>query len=133
MFVLDANVIIHAFKGKGGVAARLAATSPSRIGIPTVVLFEVECGVIDSTNAAMRRMQVNEMVAVCRVLPFDEHTAVVAAALRRDLEKAGCKIGPIDTLIAGTALAHGATLVTHNTDEFQRVPGLKIEDWFQDS
>ena len=46
------------------------------------------------------------------------------------LSKAGTPIGPIDTLIAGTALAHNATLVTHNTAEFSRVDGLVIVDWF---
>ena len=54
----------------------------------------------------------------------------LAAKLQVDLEGLGCSIGPLDTLIAATALAHGATLVTNNIREFQRVPGLKLEDWF---
>ena len=54
-----------------------------------------------------------------------------AARLRFELEKQGRQIGPLDTLIAGTVLASGATLVTHNVKEFSRVAGLRIEDWFQ--
>jgi tRNA(fMet)-specific endonuclease VapC len=50
--------------------------------------------------------------------------------VRFDLERIGAKIGPLDTLIAGTALAHGATLVTHNTEEFSRISGLRLEDWY---
>jgi len=133
MFALDANTIIHAFQGKGGVAARLVTVPPSRIAIPAVALFEVERGVLKSRNAALRRSQLDELVAVCRVLPFDERCAAIGARLHADLERLGCKIGPLDTLIAATALAHGATLVTHNRREFERVAGLRIEDWYRDA
>ena len=54
----------------------------------------------------------------------------MAARVRAALEESGEAIGPLDTLIAGTALAARATLVTHNTREFRRVPGLRIEDWY---
>ncbi|MBM3788553.1 MAG: type II toxin-antitoxin system VapC family toxin [Acidobacteria bacterium] len=70
------------------------------------------------------------LVGACRVLPFDEMAARTAARIRLDLEARGSPIGPIDTLIAATALAHGAILVTHNVREFERVAGLIIEDWF---
>ena len=50
--------------------------------------------------------------------------------LRVDLERHGTPIGPLDTLIAATALARRATLVTHNVREFRRVEGLKVEDWY---
>jgi len=63
------------------------------------------------------------------ILPFDEEAAEHAARIRHHLEKAGKKIGPLDTLIAGTALAHRAVLVTNNTREFSRIPELEIEDW----
>lgn len=130
MFALDTNTIIHAFQGKGKVAERLAAVSPNLIAIPSVALFEVEQGVLRSRNADLRRKQLAELVRVCRVLPFDERAASVGAGLQVHLEKLGLKIGPLDTLIAATALAHGATVVTHNSQEFERVPGLKLEDWF---
>lgn len=130
MFALDANAVIHAFKGKGLVAGRLAAISPKQIAIPAVALFEVEQGVLGSRNAALRRRQLNEFLSVCRVLPFNELCAQVGAKLQIDLAGRGMKIGPLDLLIAATAVAHGATLVTHNTREFERVPGLVIEDWY---
>ena len=65
-----------------------------------------------------------------RILPFDEQAASASAELRAQWEKAGSGIGPIDTLIAGTAMAHAATLVTHNTKEFSRVRGLRLLDWY---
>lgn len=130
LFALDANAVIHAFKRKGGLADRIAATPPGSIVIPAVAVYEVERGVAASQNSARRRQQFNDLLAIAAVLPFDAHAAQVSARVMADLERRGCKIGPIDTLIAGTALAHGATLVTHNTREFERVPGLMLEDWF---
>jgi len=62
-------------------------------------------------------------------LPFDEGCEEVYGMIRADLASAGTPIGPNDALIAATALANGFTLVTHNTREFGRVQGLKMEDW----
>lgn len=70
------------------------------------------------------------MLGLVNVLPFGPREARCAAGVRADLEEVGTPIGPIDTLIAGTALAHGAILVTRNVREFERVPGLRVEDWF---
>ena len=64
------------------------------------------------------------------ILPFGEAEARAAARIRADLETVGKPIGPHDVLIAATALAHGATLVTHNLREFRRVKGLLVEDWY---
>jgi tRNA(fMet)-specific endonuclease VapC len=130
LFALDANAIIHAFQGKGRVGERLAATTPSRIAIPAIALFEVERGVLRSRNAARRRQQLADLASICRVLAFDERAAQIAARIQFELEGDGKQIGPLDTLIAATAMAYGTTLVTNNTGEFGRVPGLLLEDWF---
>lgn len=63
------------------------------------------------------------------VLEFDEEDARQAGQIRAHLASKGTPIGPYDVLIAGQAMARGLTLVTHDTSEFQRVPGLKVEDW----
>lgn len=63
------------------------------------------------------------------IAPFDEEAAHAGGAVRAALEKKGAPIGPLDTLIAGHALRLGATLVTDNTREFSRVPGLKLQNW----
>ena len=64
------------------------------------------------------------------VLPFDHPAARAAATMRAELERRGRPIGPLDNLIAGTALAHRATLVTRNTREFSRLPNLAVLDWY---
>ncbi len=129
MFVLDTNTLIDFFKGRGRVAERLLAQPPSRIAIPTLVLYELEVGIAKSSSPNRRRTQLGELLDTVALLPFDRQAAGVAASIRAELEAAGCPIGPMDTLIAGTAAAHGAALVTRNTSEFARVDRLFVENW----
>jgi len=130
MFALDTNTVIHFFKGSGRVAERLLAEPPSEIFIPAVVVYEIEVGVAGSQHAARRRSQWEEFLSSITILPFGGREARQAGDIEARLRKAGTPIGPIDTLIAGTALAAGATLVTHNTAEFRRVRGLAVVDWY---
>lgn len=130
MFALDTNVLIHALKGKGQVRRRLAAVSPGDIGVPAVVAYELEYGTFKSRSHVERRRNLDRLLSVVTILPFDKGAADHAARVRHELEQVGLCIGPLDTLIAGTALAFGATLVTSNIQEFKRVPGLQIENWF---
>jgi len=69
-------------------------------------------------------------LAVVSVLPLNRGAARAAASARADLEKRGLPIGPLDNLIAGTALAYHATLVTRNIREFSRLRDLSIVDWY---
>lgn len=130
MYALDANTLIYYFKGVGNVAARLQETPPREVAIPAIVLYELEVGAAKSTQPRKRLDGLLELRRAARVLPFDEEAAHFAAGVRVRLERAGKPIGPLDTLIAGTALRYGATLVTHNTAEFSRVPGLRLADWY---
>lgn len=130
MFALDTNAVIHFFKGKGNVAARLLATPPGEVALPAVVVFELERGIRKSPASEDRIARLARFVTAVQVLPFDQCAAEHAAEISVRLESAGKAIGPLDLLIAATTLAHGATLITHNTSEFARVPGLTLEDWF---
>lgn len=129
-FALDTNVLIHFFKGHGRVAEHLLATPPSEVTIPAIVLYELEVGISQSSTPSRRRHQLDEFLAAVEVRPFGPAEARIAARIRSTLERAGTTIGPLDTLIAGTALTMSATLVTHNTVEMSRVPGLQIVDWY---
>lgn len=130
MYALDTNTLIYYFKGQGRVAARLAALRPTDIGIPVVALYELETGIAKSQQPQKRRKQLDSLLAVTKLLPFDRATARRAAQLRAELELAGTPLGPLDCLIAGIAVEQSATLVTRNLKEFRRVPGLKLEDWY---
>ena len=129
MFVLDTNTIIDFFRGKGRVAERLLAMAPRQIGVPAVVAYEVWVGVLGSRNARLRQTQYEQFLATVEIIPFDAETAIEAANIRLVLERRGESIGPLDTLIAATALLRDATLVSRNTKEFGRVRGLDIVNW----
>ena len=130
MHFLDTNTLIYFFKGQGRVAERLLATVPSALGVPAPVLYELEYGLARSNAPDKRRAQLAEFLRSTRLIDFDAACAQAAGALRAELESAGQPIGTLDGLIAGTALAHGAILVTHNTREFSRIAGLRLEDWY---
>jgi tRNA(fMet)-specific endonuclease VapC len=130
MFALDTTTLVYFFKGLGRVKDRLLAVSPADIGIPSVVLYELEIGIAQSSQPSKRRSQLDSLLAVVAILPFDSAAAKRAAELSSFLRRLGTVIGPMNSLIAGTALAHRATLITHNTGEFRRVRGLDLADWY---
>ena len=102
---------------------------PRLIGIPAVVLYKIEHGTMRSGNPPARRRDLQRLVSVNPVLPLGRKAAERVSWVRRDPEQRGERIGPLNLLIAGTTLAFGCTLVTHNTAELSRVPGLEIEAW----
>jgi len=80
-------------------------------------------------NEAVNRALISGLLAQFDSVPFDDAAAEAYGRLRAHLTTTGQLIGPNDLLIAAIALANGLTLVTHNTAEFSRVPGLVIDDW----
>jgi tRNA(fMet)-specific endonuclease VapC len=130
MFVLDTNTLVYFFRGEGAVAQRLLATRPNELAIPAVVVHELETGISKSTDASKRRSQLDTLLCCISVLPFGLDEARISAIVRARLEQLGTPIGPLDTLIAGTALAHRGTLVTRNVREFARVEGLAVVNWY---
>lgn len=130
MVLLDTNTLIYFFKQQGQVAAHLKNIAASQVAIPAVVLFELEYGVLRSTQPDLQRKSIDAALRVYRVLSMDYACAKSAAWIKHTLALAGTPIGHFDQLIAGMALAHDLTLITRNTREFERVPGLRVENWF---
>jgi len=130
LYILDTNTLIYFFKGIGDVAGILLSKSPKDISIPSIVLYELKVGIAKSTKPNKRRKQLESLISRISISSFGAKEAEVAAMIRANLESKGTPIGPYDTLIASTALSTNATLVTHNTKEFERVNGLNIEDWY---
>jgi tRNA(fMet)-specific endonuclease VapC len=130
MFVLDTNTLIYYFKGQGRVNQRMTSIPPQEIAVSTIVLFELQVGIAKSPLPAKRTQQLQQLLSRVNLVPFDHDAASAAAITRARLEQQGTPIGPIDVLIAGTALAMQATLITHNVKEFSRVAELMIADWY---
>jgi len=129
MFLLDTNVCVQYLRGKNMlIRQRLAACPAHEVCLCSVVLAELYVGVLRSAQPAKNRADVDQFAAPLVSLPFDDAAADVYARIRHQLESQGASIGPYDLQIAAIALANGRTLVTHNTAEFGRVPGLVLED-----
>jgi tRNA(fMet)-specific endonuclease VapC len=126
--LLDTNTLIHYLKGMQPVVSRLQASSPRELAIPSVVAHELLFGTLKAGSLS-RGAVVAQLLVALRQVPFDSDAAQEAARVRFDLESRGLVIGPLDLLIAGTALSRGATLVTNNNREFSRVRGLRLSDW----
>lgn len=134
LLVLDSNTISYYFRGDPQVVPRLQALRPTDVGVPAIVEYELRYGLLrlPQDAAAPRLAALAQLLRPMRLLPFDSECAVQAARIRAELEAAGTPIGPHDTQIAATALRHQATLVTRNTREFSRVPGLQWLNWHAD-
>jgi tRNA(fMet)-specific endonuclease VapC len=133
MFCLDTNVVIFAInERRPKIAERLhrelAAGTP--MIVPAIVMFELEYGCAKSKRREHSRRTLEVFLSAgFDQPPFDIEDAREAGEIRALLEARGQPIGPYDTLIAAQARRRGATLVTLNVREFERVPRLKIEDW----
>jgi len=129
MYALDTSTVVNYLRGRGRVAARMLSLSPREVFLPAIVLYELELGMEKSAQSSRRRNELDGLTRVIQLLPFGPGEARVAARLRARLETEGRRIGPYDKLIAATALAHNAVLVTQNVEELHRVDGLLVEDW----
>jgi tRNA(fMet)-specific endonuclease VapC len=132
MICLDTNAVIAAINGsKPGVRRRLEAAiaGGAPIGVPTIVLFEMRYGIAKSGRPRENAAMLAAFLTLDVILwPFEPADAEEAGDIRVEFERVGTPIGPYDVLIAAQARRRGALLVTANTGELTRVPGLRTED-----
>jgi tRNA(fMet)-specific endonuclease VapC len=127
-YLLDANAVIGLLNDTASkLAKRARQESPADIAISALVAHELFYGAFRSRRAARNVGLIDALEFA--VLEFDREDARQAGAVRALLASRGTPIGPYDVLIAGQALARNMILITHNTNEFGRVPGLQAEDW----
>ena len=130
MFVLDTNVCVAFLRGTSRTLRdTFLSHTPSQIQIPAIVEAELLVGARKSQRVDDNLAAVRAFLQPFAILPFDRAGAEQYSVIRSDLERASAVIGPTDLVIAATVLAAGGTLVTHNTTEFARVPGLRLVDW----
>lgn len=129
-YMLDTNICIYLIKHKPErVFHRLQQHDPSDICISSVTYAELMHGVEKSQAVEKNRLALTLLLANIEILDFDSSAAEAYGKIRADLEKRGTPIGPLDLMIAGHAKALGYTVVTNNVREFERVDGLKVENW----
>ena len=130
MIHLDTNACIRALnRSSEALVAQLEAHDPSEIAVSSVVRAELAYGARRSRHVQRNLEVLERFFAPVHTVAFDELCAGHYGRIRAELESQGTVIGPNDLLIAATALAHDALLITADTREFSRVASLRIEDW----
>ena len=131
-FLLDTNIwILWLKEAPPALRRRMESEKATRIAVCSIVKAELWHGARKYQNADERLRILTELLAPYRSLPFDDTAARHYADIRHQLETQGQIIGPNDLKIAAICRANDLTLVSTNTSEFGRVPGLKVEDWSQ--
>ena len=127
---LDTNICIHLIKKTPeATLRRLRTIDIKTVAVSSITVAELQFGVAKSGRPEQNALALGAFLAPLTVEPFDDAAALAHGPLRFALERAGTPIGSLDLLIAAHAIALGRTVVTHNIREFQRIRGLKVEDW----
>ncbi|MBT2297238.1 type II toxin-antitoxin system tRNA(fMet)-specific endonuclease VapC [Pseudomonas fluorescens] len=128
-FMLDTNICIFTIKNKPQAAREAFNRHHSQLCISAVTLMELIYGAEKSSAPEKNLGVIEGFCARLEVLPFTYEAAAHTGMIRAELAKTGKPIGPYDQMIAGHARSLGLIVVTNNLKEFERVPGLRIEDW----
>lgn len=130
-YLLDTDTCVHILRGKAKVVHQMQHRSPAELAVSAITHYELLYGVARCPASWRKREEKKVLMLLghITILPFTADTSAQAAGVRAKLESNGHSIGPMDVLIAATALEYGLTLVTGNLGEFQRVAGLKCESW----
>ena len=129
-YLLDTNTCIRYLNGRSPqVRSNLESLSPEEVALCSVVKAELSYGAARARHPERTMAHIATFASPFTSLPFDDSCADRYGQIRAQLEQASTPIGPNDLMIAAIALAHGLTLVTHNTREFGRVAGLILADW----
>jgi len=127
---LDTNACIcYLNRRSPALKKKLESVDPSLVSVTSVVKAELFFGAARSRDPVATRAHQEFFLSQFRSLAFDDQAADAYATFRADLTQRGLLIGPNDLLIAATCVANDVTLVTHNVNEFQRIPQLLIVDW----
>lgn len=129
LYMLDTNIISDLIRNpKGKAAKRIARVGEDNICTSIIVAAELRYGCAKSGSSRLLEA-VEDLLDEINILPFDVPADAEYGGIRAELEAAGKPIGSKDLLIAAHAYATGATIVTANAGEFDRIRGLKVENW----
>lgn len=127
-FVLDTNICSAHFRRPGGLAHRFIQYS-GRLFVPSVVVDELYAGAYHVPNPTTLLAKIADLLMDVAVLDFDVACAERFGEVRGKLLQSGVSVPSVDLMIAAVALVNNCTLVTHNIQDFENVPGLRLEDW----
>ena len=129
-YMLDTNICIYVMKNRPErVLERFRKELDRGICISSITLAELEYGMKHSSNPVKNEQSLLKFLLPLSILPFGQAAASAYGEIRAYLQRKGTPIGPLDMLIAAHARAENMILVTNNVREFERVPGLELENW----
>ena len=129
-YMLDTNIIAYAKNNRPEtVLRRFMQHRPEDMCVSAITMAELEFGVCNSSRPEQNQLALMTFLSGIAVVPFEAGAALAYGEIRADLTRKGALIGANDLLIAAHARSLGLTLVTNNTREFDRVEGLKVENW----
>jgi len=132
MFMLDTNICIFIIKKKyEQLLEHLKKNRKAGLFISSITLAELEFGIENAAQEynVRNRIALMEFLSIMEIKHFDDNAAKEYGILKKDLKNKNCLIGPLDMLIRAHAKSLNMTLVTNNTNEFQRIKNLSIIDW----
>ena len=134
MYLLDTNICAYLMKGSFPALSRKVLTvDPSQLAVSSVTVFDLYYGAAKGAWGERNMQRLRVFLSSFQVLPFGEADAIAAGQIRAELRRLGRPIGSYDVQIAAQGVARGLTVVTHNVSEFARVPGIRLEDWTEES
>lgn len=128
-YMLDTNICIYTIKNNPAIVREKFQQHQHHLCISSIVLSELLYGAEKSDTPTKSLALIESLAARLEVLDFDENAAAHSAEIRAELAKKGTPIGHYDVLIAGYARSRGLVLVSNNLREFERVGGLRLENW----
>lgn len=128
-YLLDTNIVIYTIKNRPQEVREVFKQHQGQMAISTVTWGELVFGAERSAQPERNQADIDSMAARLDVLPFDDKAAAHFGQIRAELYSQGKPIGPYDMMIAGHTRSQGLILVTNNIKEFERVPGLRLENW----
>lgn len=131
-YLLDTNIVIYVIKQRPLQVLEIFNRHHGRMAISSISLAELAHGAEKSSDISRNTAVVEDFVSRLAVLPYDDKAAWQYGNIRAALEKQGQPIGINDLHIAAHARSNGLTLITNNMREFERVPGLLLENWVTD-
>lgn len=132
-YLLDTNTCIRFLNGRSPqIKAKMSRLQQGQAVLCSIVVAELLYGGWRSQTPEQTLKRQRTFIQLFESLPFDNQAAELYGQIRAVLAEQGIPIGGNDLMIAAIARAHNLTLVTHNTGEFSRVPGLQLEDWETD-
>lgn len=128
-FMLDTDTVSFSWRGEGEVAAKILAHAPSELCVSAITAAELRFGA-DKRKSSKLHARIDTLIVTMKVVPFDEICARHFGAIVSSLAREGTPIGDRDVMIAATAIAVRAILVTRNVQHFKRVRDLRVENWY---